>query len=605
MVRLNRLRGPLVAGVLWSAFALGSTYVRDTGGAVLLIWLPSAIAVASLYTAPVRRWPVLLGTLFVAQLLTFAWLGIAPLASLGLAFANQVEALVCAGIGLHVLGGRGKSPQTFTHVAGLFVAAIAGCSAGALLALPFRTEPGLAELVWWFLSSVLGVLAATPVLLYQRQWLGFGDQHVRFRPTQPQRGFLLIVAIMLALANAVFANPLSSLLSLLFVAIVFAVIRFGQLAAACGIIAYALAGTLASVGSRSPAPSLDLDPFAAGLVLQGLMLLMLATVLPIAAMLMTRDRLEAGLRKSNDELRANLTILNLTKTLAGIGRWQYNLETGEQDWSGRMLELNGLSSDLAPDPGDIRDLLPDRGEVLFGKLAEHSDAHIPYSFDYTVDLPDGTERILKMNVSNEFDALGNRIALFAVAMDVTEQVHREQALTQAREQAVEQAARAQKLANTDQLTDLANRRATLDWLEALLDPAQDLDEPLALLIFDIDHFKRINDTHGHQAGDEVLRKVAAIARAQVRAEDLVGRIGGEEFICILSGLTDSDARALAERLCRAIADGTEACEGPAATISVGLAVMRKGDCVESLIARADAALYEAKEGGRNQVRRAA
>jgi diguanylate cyclase (GGDEF)-like protein len=332
---------------------------------------------------------------------------------------------------------------------------------------------------------------------------------------------------------------------------------------------------------------------------------MLATVLPIAAMLMTRDRLEAGLRKSNDELRANLTILNLTKTLAGIGRWQYDLRTGEQNWSGQMLELNGLSPDLAPDPGDIRDLLPDRGEALFRKLTEHCDARIPYSFDYTVELPGTAERILKMNVANEFDAGGNRVALFAVAMDVTEQVHREQALTEAREQAIEQAATAQKLANTDQLTGLANRRATLDWLASLLGPSQDIDEPLAVLIFDIDHFKRINDAHGHQAGDEVLRKVAEIARTQIRAEDLVGRIGGEEFVCILSGLTDSDARALAERLCRAIAEGTDADEGPQATISIGLAVMRQGDTVESLVGRADAALYEAKEGGRNQVRRAA
>ena len=169
LVRLDQLRGPLVAGLLWSAFALGSAYLRDAGGAVLLIWLPSAVAVASLYATPPRRWPVLLGTLFAFQLLTFAWLGIAPLTSLGFAFAGQVEALVSAGIGLHVLGGRGKGPQTFTHVAGLFVAAIVGCLAGALLALPFRAEPGMAEFAWWFLASVLGVLTATPVLLYQRQ----------------------------------------------------------------------------------------------------------------------------------------------------------------------------------------------------------------------------------------------------------------------------------------------------------------------------------------------------------------------------------------------------------------------------------------------------
>jgi diguanylate cyclase (GGDEF)-like protein len=124
-------------------------------------------------------------------------------------------------------------------------------------------------------------------------------------------------------------------------------------------------------------------------------------------------------------------------------------------------------------------------------------------------------------------------------------------------------------------------------------------------MFDIDHFKQINDTYGHQTGDEVLHKVAEIARAQIRAEDLVGRIGGEEFVCIVSGLGARGARALAERLCRAIANGTGRAESPSATISIGLALLRKGDTVEGLMRRADAALYEAKENGRNQVRRAA
>ena len=129
----------------------------------------------------------------------------------------------------------------------------------------------------------------------------------------------------------------------------------------------------------------------------------------------------------------------------------------------------------------------------------------------------------------------------------------------------------------------------------------EIDEPLAVLMFDIDHFKLINDTYGHQTGDEVLCKIAEIARGQLRAEDLVGRVGGEEFVCILSGVGGR----LAERLCRAIAQGTERASCPRATISVGLALLRAGDTVETLMRRADAALYEAKENGRNQVRRAA
>jgi len=603
--RFGQIRGPLVAGLLWIALAFASTTLRDKGGAVLLLWLPTGVHVASIYVTPRKRWPWLLGTLFTLQVIYSTWRGLPIVPGLGIAFANLVEALLCAYLGIRVLGGRAKSPQTFGHVAGLFGAALLGCAVGTAISGMIVPSRGLAQPFHWFLSSVLAVLTATPVLLYLRQWLGFGEENVRFWESGRNRGFMLAVGGMLALAALVLASPVRGLTPVLFVAIVFAVFRYGQIAAACGVIAYAAAGMVASLGGHSPAPSVDLDPTMAALVLQGQMLLMLATALPLAAMLLTRNRLEQGLRISNDELRANLMILNLTKTLAGIGRWQYNLETGEQNWSEKMLELNGLSPELAPDPGDIRQLLPDGGGELFGKLAEYNRTRIPYSFEYSVRHPDGSEHILKMNVFNEFDPDGALVALFAVAMDVTEQVRREQALKHARQQAIEQAAEAQKLAKTDTLTELSNRRATIGWLESMMTCSLEIDEPLAVLMFDIDHFKRINDTYGHQTGDEVLCKVAAIARAQIRAEDLVGRIGGEEFVCILSGVGGREARNLAERLCRAIAQGTERASCPGVTISIGLALLRAGDTVETLMGRADTALYEAKEKGRNQVRRAA
>jgi diguanylate cyclase (GGDEF)-like protein len=591
--------------MLWIALAFASTTLRDRGGALLLIWLPTAVHVASIYATPRKRWPLLLGTLFAAQVAYSLWRGIPFAPAAGIAFANAVEALLCAYLGIRVLGGRAKSPQTFAHVAGLFGAALLGCAVGTLITALFVPIGNVALPFHWYLSSVLAVLTATPVLLYLRRWLGFGEQDVRVWESGRHSGFLLTVGGMLALGALVLAIPLKGLTPILFVAIVFAVFRYGQLAAACGVIAYAVAGMVASLGGHSPAPYLDADPASAVLILQGQMLLMLATALPLAAMLLTRKRLEHGLLQSNDELRAHLTILNLTKTLAGIGRWQYNLETGEQAWSEKMLELNGLSPELAPDPGDIRHLLPDGGARLFAKLAEYHDTRIPYTFDYAVIHPDGSEHILKMNVFNEFDAEGARIALFAVAMDVTEQVRREEALKRAREQAVEQAAEAQRLAKTDPLTGLANRRATLGWLESMMTCSLEIDEPLAVLMFDIDHFKRINDSYGHHTGDEVLVKVAEIAREHIRAEDLVGRIGGEEFVCILSGVSGREARGLAQRLCRAIAEGTQRANCPSATISIGLAVLRPGDTVETLMRRADAALYEAKENGRNQVRRAA
>ena len=118
-----------------------------------------------------------------------------------------------------------------------------------------------------------------------------------------------------------------------------------------------------------------------------------------------------------------------------------------------------------------------------------------------------------------------------------------------------------------------------------------------MLLIDIDHFKRINDTLGHAAGDSVLMHLSSLLQRHVRAEDIVGRMGGEEFLLVLPDTLSAQALSLAERLralVRAEALGT--------TISIGIAMARTDDeQAENVIARADAALYRAKEGGRNRI----
>jgi diguanylate cyclase (GGDEF)-like protein/PAS domain S-box-containing protein len=311
------------------------------------------------------------------------------------------------------------------------------------------------------------------------------------------------------------------------------------------------------------------------------------------------------LREQYTTLHDNLTTLRLAERLAGIGCWHYDIRSGRQRWSELMLEIHGLPRELAPDPGDVREVLADRGEALFSEIARRRDAHEPYSFEHRIRPPGGTERILRIVATNEFDERGERIALFAVAMDVTEQVRREQALDLARKRAVVLAAEAQKLAMTDALTGLANRRCTLDWLDRFLKVSARESSPLALVMFDIDHFKGINDCFGHATGDSVLVRVSELTRQQVRAGDLIGRIGGEEFVWLLPEAGSASARGMAERLRLAIQHGSSAGDLPKVTVSLGMAHYRRGDTAEGLLARADAALYEAKQGGRNQVRRAA
>ena len=163
----------------------------------------------------------------------------------------------------------------------------------------------------------------------------------------------------------------------------------------------------------------------------------------------------------------------------------------------------------------------------------------------------------------------------------------------------------QHFAMTDALTALPNRRSFMKELDRAIERAQAKpDRTLSLAIFDIDHFKRINDRFGHPAGDAVIKDVGKRAKQALRKRDLVGRIGGEEFGVILPNANLAAATAICERLRQAIAGNPVVREDAiiAFTASIGIAEFQAGDEADHLLTRADVALYDAKTGGRNQVR---
>ncbi|MFC3096344.1 sensor domain-containing diguanylate cyclase [Alteraurantiacibacter palmitatis] len=164
------------------------------------------------------------------------------------------------------------------------------------------------------------------------------------------------------------------------------------------------------------------------------------------------------------------------------------------------------------------------------------------------------------------------------------------------------------LATTDELTGLANRREMFAGLDRLIAAARRQKRPLAVAVIDIDRFKLVNDTHGHSAGDEVIRCVAQMGLALMREQDLMGRLGGEEFLIAFPDCAAEDAAAACERLREGIAalpiilpEG----KALAVTISIGVAALLPDDDRTRLISRADEALYRAKKGGRDQVSLAA
>jgi two-component system cell cycle response regulator len=163
-----------------------------------------------------------------------------------------------------------------------------------------------------------------------------------------------------------------------------------------------------------------------------------------------------------------------------------------------------------------------------------------------------------------------------------------------------------ELAVTDQLTGLHNRRYMTGQLGALVNRAVRGGDPVSALMIDIDHFKKINDSFGHDVGDEALREFAVRLASNVRAVDLPCRYGGEEFVVIMPGTQIGDAEKIADRIRRHVAgspfrvNGTP--EPMIVTISIGVAAtLGEGDTAEALLKRADEAVYAAKAAGRNMV----
>jgi diguanylate cyclase (GGDEF)-like protein/PAS domain S-box-containing protein len=210
--------------------------------------------------------------------------------------------------------------------------------------------------------------------------------------------------------------------------------------------------------------------------------------------------------------------------------------------------------------------------------------------DFESELQTSSGRRFWASLSGQRLRFAGEDALLAAVVDVTAQKH-------AREDLLVQATR-------DALTGAFNRRYVENVLSKEVERAERHARPLAVAILDADHFKRINDTHGHQTGDEVLRAITERCRNTVRSNDVFGRYGGEEFLIVFPETNLDEARIVAERLRAAVADepfkvGEDTLR---VTVSIGLAAYAPGHDTDKLLQRADAALYNAKLDGRNLVR---
>jgi diguanylate cyclase (GGDEF)-like protein/PAS domain S-box-containing protein len=248
---------------------------------------------------------------------------------------------------------------------------------------------------------------------------------------------------------------------------------------------------------------------------------------------------------------------------------------------------------LLADFGEWRNsIYPDDLEYAQRSMLEVLDKGAVEEREYRIIRADGQLRWLsdKCFIARNADSARGPI-IVGIAEDITEKKQLEGEL--------------QRLATTDVLTQSSNRRYFFECAQREFDLARQYASPLAFQLLDIDDFKRINDTHGHQTGDQVLQRVAQCGSSVLRRGDLFGRIGGEEFALLLPGCQPDLAEQIAERLQREIQrlvftspDGQRF----GVTISLGVTYLRANDPdLSALFARADAAMYTAKRLGKNQV----
>lgn len=589
--------------------ALATGFIVHQISGLTAIWPCNAITLALLLVRGERqdaRVAILsgafLGSILSSVLRSQPW-------SLCLLFpvANTLESMIAAAI-IARLGGVAGPFDRVVDVIKLIVAAMLAPLVSAMIgASAIHLARG--TLLWtgllnWYGAAMLGLAVITPAIvigLKFRDWQdAAGPPRWRLLEAGLVLGLVGAVAIIVFYLSAFYLGNVPLLFAIL-PCVTLATFRTRQLGAVASILIVTLIGAQATVGGYGPIARAGLNEAQDLIFLQVFVAMTFLSALPIAAALSERDARAAEVRTLADHFRS--VVEGVDKVIFRLdrrGRWTYLNPAWEQVTGHAIAATLGQ-----PWTGHAR--IDSAGEleqwaepVLSGEV--ESTARL-----IRFDTADNGVRWMEMSFRALRDASGGTIGATGTLRDVHDRKQMEDHVLLAKRHAEERAHEAAQLAATDELTGLANRRAFNRHLDRHLEMAATQDGRLAVAIFDVDHFKQVNDRDGHAVGDRVLQRVAARAMAVVRSGDVVGRLGGEEFGVLMPGASLEDAHAAAERLREAIqapsADGDEVL--PTVTVSIGVAAARTSETAATVLQEADRALYGAKSGGRNRVRIAA
>ena len=433
----------------------------------------------------------------------------------------------------------------------------------------------------WYPADALGIAITTPLVMAWR------NSSPVERATCWRGGWLLASVGLLVLATlATFYQSRYPLLFLVFPPMV--MITFwhrlpGAVLGTALVTAIAIACTVAGRGPLSLITGAGLQERV--LVLQVFISVLCITVLPMAALLAQRDRLDARLARREGDLRAITdNLLALIARIDADERYRFvNAHIG-RIFGVEPASMIGRTMREVRGEAIYRDIEPQVRRVLQGQAV---------SFEGCNDAG-GRRYHYQSNYIPDLGPAGEVRGFYAMTFDITARKEAEQRLDQ--------------LTRRDALTGLYNRREFGERLPQAAARAAGSGQGLAVLFIDVDHFKAINDQHGHAAGDAVLREVAQRLQAGVRAQDTVARLAGDEFVLILEALETIEEPQFVARKIIAALDKPVPFQGQTLRIgaSIGIAYAQGGaPDPDALLATADAALYEAKAAGRRTYRLAA
>lgn len=573
-----------VAGLIGILGWLSVTFSRGPGE-LAAVWFGNGILVGWLLSRPTALWPFYVTGGFLADFVARLLSGSPLPHALFIAMSNLVEVLIVA-IAVRRRVADISDPKHWMVLGAIATGGtLAACAISGLMAATVNTVFGggafAASYLTWYAAHVVGmVICATTTLVVHRE----GRRLV----LAPGRGWSFVfTALLIVVVSVGVFSARYPILFLVYPPLLWAAFRFRFPGVALGIVLVTLIGTVATAMDKGPITLIE------GLGTSGHIALLQLYIagacvmtIPVALVMAERKRLNASTRES--ELRYRM-----------LADYSHDVIVRMRP-DGERLYVSPSSRDIlgwAP-----AEMLGARWELIHPEdrtlqqqvMEEVITTGEPRTAIYRVQHKDGhyvwIEAVTRPIPSTDREGMD----IIYTGRDISRRMAAEAALAESRREL-------ERMARVDALTDLANRRQFEERLELALMRQRRQGSAVALMYLDVDHFKHINDTWGHAAGDIVLRVFAGRLVHCVRATDLVARLGGDEFVVLIEDASLPDAaEVIARKLLTEMRHGIDIdSTALMATTSIGIGYAETPTDAATLLATADAALYEAKQAGRN------